>query len=51
MPANECRDIVFEGRAGARIDLLCGKDSIWTTGNGGHTWIRVFKPQSLFAEK
>jgi hypothetical protein len=51
LPQYNCSQFAFGDRAGKHVELLCGDDLIWMSKDGGLNWIRIFKSQSLFAER
>ena len=48
-PASGCWDIAFPDDSGDQIQLLCGVDQVWSSADGGVTWQRIFRSNSLFA--
>jgi photosystem II stability/assembly factor-like uncharacterized protein len=50
LPRTGCGDMVFGDPAGSHIELACDEDTFWTSKDGGRSWDRIFKPQSLFVD-
>lgn len=48
-PMSECWDIAFPDESGDQIQLRCRQDEVWNSADGGVTWQRIFRANSLFA--
>jgi hypothetical protein len=47
-PQAQCRDLAFPDQRGRRLQVLCGRDSVWKSEDSGATWSRMFITDSLF---
>jgi len=49
-PTVSCYDLAFPDDSGANLQALCsGDNNVWSSADGGVTWKRMFRADSLFA--
>jgi hypothetical protein len=48
LPQARCSDIAFTDKTGQRFQVECVNDAVWNTSDGGLTWNRIFRKDSVF---
>jgi hypothetical protein len=48
-PSSSCHDLAFADDSGANVQVLCEDDNVWNSKDGGASWQRMFRANSLFA--